>query len=122
MRKLNREKEKDNNIKCEYDIMRKSEWYKERFIGFPKYLKFMKVFVLCENMKDFLQNVDKSGYVIELFWSGMAKDEDWIVHIAILRIFVKGLKNSDKLEIYTKMYILDVGLCCWFFGCHGITV
>lgn len=89
MRKLNREKEKDNNVKCEYDIMRKSEWYKERFIGFPKYLKFTKVFVLCENMKDFLQNVDKldyriiaynpPGYVIELMWSGMAKDEDWIV-------------------------------------------
>ena len=81
-------KEKDNN-KREYDIMRKSEWYKERFIGFPKYLKFTKVFILCENMKDFLQNVDKSdyriiaynppGYVIELFWSGMAKDEVWIV-------------------------------------------
>ena len=31
-----------------------------------------------------------------------------LLHIAILQIYVKGLKNNDKLEIYTKMYILVI--------------
>lgn len=60
-----------------------------------KIYRFSKIFEIYENFcfvrkyERLLQNVDKSdyriiaykppGYVIELFWSGMAKDEDWIV-------------------------------------------
>lgn len=59
-----------------------------------KIYRISKIFEIYESFRfvrkyeRLLQNVDKSdyriiaynsrGYVIELFWSGMAKDEDWI--------------------------------------------
>lgn len=69
--------------------MRASEWEKEIGTGFLAFQHFTKVFVLCENMKDFLQNVEKEdyriikynppGYIIELTWSGKGTDKEWYI-------------------------------------------
>ena len=86
-------------------FMRASEWKNEIGIGYLSYMHVTKVFVLCEYMKVFLENVEKDdykiikyehpGYLIWLIWSGKGTNMQWNIPFKNISNICERIVNND---------------------------